>query len=192
MHPQLVPPDSLAGQDEKAINVWKTEFDVVSTLRKAGHEVQPLGVQHELQPIREAVETWKPDVVFNLLEEFHSETAYDQNVASYLELLRIPYTGCNPRGLMLARGKDLSKQLMAYHRIPVPDFAVFPINRKIKRPSRLGLPLIVKSVSEDASWGIARASVVDSDEKLQERVKFIHERIGTPAIAEQFIEGRDI
>src|SRR5262245_36858278 len=99
MHPQLVPPDSLAGHDEKEINVWKTEFDVVSTLRKAGHEVQALGVQHELQPIREAVENWKPDVVFNLLEEFHSDTTYDQNVASYLELLRIPYTGCNPRGL---------------------------------------------------------------------------------------------
>ena len=130
--------------------------------------------------------------MFNLLEQFHGEPTYDQNVASYLELLRIPYTGCNPRGLMLARGKDLSKQLMSYHRIPVPDFAVFPINRKIKRPARLTLPLIVKSVSEDASWGIARASVVDSDEKLEERVKFIHERIGTPAIAEQFIEGREI
>ena len=88
MHTQLVPPDSLAGKDEKEINVWKTEFDVVSTLRKGGHEVQALGVQHELRPIREAVESWKPDVVFNLLEEFHGETAYDQNVASYLELLQ--------------------------------------------------------------------------------------------------------
>ena len=65
--------------------------------------------------------------MFNLLEEFHGEAAYDQNVASYLELLRIPYTGCNPRGLMLARGKDLSKKLVHYHRIPVPAFAVFPM-----------------------------------------------------------------
>ena len=90
-------------------------------------------------------------MVFNLLEQFHGEAVYDQNVASYLELLRIPYTGCNPRGLVLARGKDLSKKLMAYHRIPLPAFAVFPMRRKIKRPARLGLPLIVKSVSEDAS-----------------------------------------
>ena len=192
MHPDLMPPDSSKGFTEEQVNVWKTEYDVVTTLRANGHEVKPLGVQDELKPIRDEIESWKPHVVFNLLEQFHGDPAYDQNVASYLELLRIPYTGCNPRGLMLARGKDLSKQLMAYHRIPVPDFAVFPINRKIKRPSRLGLPLIVKSVSEDASWGIARASVVDSDEKLQERVKFIHERIGTPAIAEQFIEGREI
>src|SRR6185295_6675436 len=105
---------------------------------------------------------------------------------------RIPYTGCNPRGLMLARGKDLSKTLVHYHRIPVPAFAVFPMQRKMKRPARLALPLIVKSVSEDGSWGISQASVVDTDEKLAERVAFIHEHVGTPAIAEQYIEGREI
>ena len=192
MHPQLVPPDSLAGHDEKEINSWKTEFDVVSTLRKAGHEVQPLGVQHELQPIREAVETWKPDVVFNLLEEFHSETAYDQNVASYLELLRVPYTGCNPRGLILARGKALAKKLVAFHRIRTPAFAVVPRGRSVRRPARLSFPLIVKSANEHASVGIAQASVVDSEEKLKERVTFIHESIGTAAIVERYIEGREL
>ena len=164
----------------------------MSTLRAAGHDVRPLGVQHELKPIRDEVESWKPDVVFNLLEQFHGEAVYDQNVASYLELMRVPYTGCNPRGLVLARGKDLSKKLLIYHRIPLPAFAVFPMRRKIKRPPRLGLPLIVKSLSEDASYGIAQASVVDSDEKLAERVTFIHERIGTAAIAEQYIEGREL
>jgi D-alanine-D-alanine ligase len=192
LHPDLVPPDSLKGFSESAINQWKTEYDVVTTLRAAGHEVRPLGVQHELRPIRDEVESWKPHVVFNLLEQFHGEAVYDQNVASYLELLRIPYTGCNPRGLVLARGKDLSKKLLAYHRVPLPAFAVFPMRRKVKRPARLGLPLIVKSLSEDGSYGISQASVVDSDEKLAERVNFIHERIGTAAIAEQYIEGREL
>ena len=192
MHPDLIPPDSLKGRSEQEINEWKTEYDVVSTLRGAGHEVRPLGVENELKPIRDEIESWKPHVVFNLLEQFHGEAVYDQNVASYLELLRVPYTGCNPRGLVLARGKDLSKKLLIYHRIPLPPFAVFPPRRKIRRPPRLGLPLIVKSLSEDASYGIAQASVVDSDEKLAERVTFIHERIGTAAIAEQYIEGREL
>ncbi len=192
MHPDLVPPDSDKGYSEQEIHVWKTEYDVVSTLRAAGHDVRPLGVQYELRPIRDAVDEWKPHVVFNLLEQFHGDTAYDQNVASYLELLRIPYTGCNPRGLMLARGKALSKKLLSYHRIPVPAFAVFPMRRKPRRPSRLAFPLIVKSLSGDSSIGIAQASVVDSDEKLAERVAFIHERIGTDAIAEQYIEGREL
>jgi D-alanine-D-alanine ligase len=192
MHPDLIPPDSAEGHTKQAKNTWKTEFDVVSTLRDNGHEVRALGVQHELKPIRDEIESWKPDVVFNLLEQFHGEAVYDQNVASYLELLRIPYTGCNPRGLMLARGKDLSKKLVHYHRVPVPAFVVFPMQRKARRPPRLALPLIVKSLSEDASMGIAQASVVDTDDKLAERVTFIHERIGTPAIAEQYIEGREV
>jgi len=192
MHPDLVPPESSKGYSEQEINLWKTEYDVVTTLRAAGHEVRPLGVHDELKPIREQIESFKPDLVFTLLEQFRGEAVYDQNVVSYLELLHVPYTGCNPRGLMLARGKDLSKTLVHYHRVPVPAFAVFPMHRKVKRPARLALPLIVKSVNEDASWGISQASVVDSDDKLVERVNFIHERIGTPAIAEQFIEGREI
>jgi D-alanine-D-alanine ligase len=192
VHPDLIPPESSKGYTEQEKNVWKTEYDVVTTLRAAGHEVRPLGVHDELKPIRDDIEAWKPDVVFTLLEQFQGEAIYDQNVVSYLELLRVPYTGCNPRGLMLARGKDLSKTLVQHHRVPVPDFAVFPMHRKVKRSARLALPLIVKSVNEDASYGISQASVVDSDDKLVERVKFIHERIGTAAIAEEYIEGREI
>jgi D-alanine-D-alanine ligase len=192
VHPDLMPPDSTKGYSEQEINVWKTEYDVVSTLREAGHEVRPLGVHDELKPIREEIENWKPHVVFTLLEEFHGEAVYDHNVASYLELMRVPYTGCNPRGLILARGKDMSKTLVHYHRIPVPAFAVFPMHRRVRRPARLALPLIVKSLSEDASLGISQASVVDTDEKLAERVTFVHDRIGTAAIAEQYIEGREL
>ena len=192
VHPDLIPPDLTKGFSEQQINEWKTEYDVVTTLRAAGHEIRPLGVHDELKPICDEIEDWKPDVVLTLLEQFHGEAIYDQNVASFLELMRIPYTGCNPRGLMLARGKGLSKTLVHYHRIPVPAFAVFPMRRKVQRPARLALPLIVKSLSEHGSYGISQASVVDTDEKLAERVGFIHERIGTPAIAEQYIEGREL
>src|ERR1700726_2615763 len=192
MDPDLIPPDSTNGYSEQQINEWKTEYDVVTPLRTAGPEVRPLGVYDELKLIRDEIEGWKPHVVFILLEQFHGKVIYDQNVASYLELMRIPYTGCKPRGLVLARGKDLSKTLVHYHRIPVPAFAVFPMRRRVRRPARLALPLIVKSVSEDSSIGISQASVVDTDEKLAERVAFIHERIGTAAIAEQYIEGREL
>lgn len=191
-HPDLIPPDNMAELSEEEAYVWKTEYDVSQTLKASGHEVRMLGVQTELAPIRDAVEEWKPDIVFNMLEEFHGESLYAQNVVALLELLRVPYTGCNPRGLMLARGKDLSKKLLKYHRVPVPAFAVFPIGKKVRRPGRLKFPLIVKSLWEDASLGISQASIVDSDEKLAERVGFIHKRLNTPAIAEEFIEGREI
>jgi len=192
MHPDLVPPETLEGLTAQEASEAKTEYDVVRTLRDAGHEVHPLGVQYELFPIRDTIDQLKPHIVFNLLEEFHGEVLFDQNVVSFLELLHAPYTGCNPRGMILSRGKALSKKLVAYHRIRVPDFAVFPMGHKVRRPPRLKFPLIVKSLIEHASVGIARASVVDSDDKLAERVLFIHERVGTDAIAEQFIEGREL
>ena len=192
MHPDFVPPDSADGYTAQEINKWKTEYDVVSTLRAAGHDVHPLGVQEEIKPVRDEIEDFKPHVVFTLLEEFHYQTAYDQHIASFLELMKVPYTGCNPRGLVLARGKDLSKMLVHHRRIAVPAFAVFPMRSKVKRPPRLALPLIVKSLNEDGSHGISQASIVDTDEKLAERVAFIHERIETAAIAEQFIEGREL
>jgi D-alanine-D-alanine ligase len=191
-HPELLPPDDLTTVSDSLRFEFKTEYDVITTLRASGHEVKPLGVQYELSPIRDEVENWKPDIVFNMLEEFHSNTLYAQNVASLLELLKVPYTGCNPRGQMLARGKDLSKKLLKYHRIPTPAFAVFPVGRKVKRPRGLPFPLIVKSLSEDASLGISQASVVEDDEALEKRCIFIHEKIGTAAIAEQYIEGREI
>ncbi|MEX2180650.1 MAG: hypothetical protein WD771_01285 [Gemmatimonadaceae bacterium] len=192
VHPDLVPPEVASSLSPKEAFEIKTEANVISTLRHLGHDVHVLGVQWELRPVREAVDVLKPDIVFNLLEEFHGETVYDHNVVGFLELMKVPYTGCNPRGLMLSRGKALSKKLLAYHRIRVPEFAVFPVGRKVKRPRRLGFPLIVKSLIEHSSLGISQASIVDTDEKLAERVRFVHERIGTDAIAEQFIDGREI
>lgn len=191
-HPDLVPPDSLDGHSEAEVNVFKTDFDVVSTLRGLGHEVQSLGVEDELRPIRSAIRAFKPDVVFNLLEEFAGLPELDQHVAAYLELLRVPYTGCNPRGLVLARGKALAKKLMAYHRIKTPAFATFRIGRKVRVPKHLPFPCIVKSLIEESSMGISQASICDTEEKLVERVSFVHEKIGTDALAEEYIAGREL
>ena len=148
VHPDHVPPDSLEGLTPQEALALKAEFDIVQCLRQLGHEPRALGVQDEFLPIRDAVEEFKPHVVFNLLEEFHSNMLFDQNVVSLLELLRVPYTGCNPRGLILARSKSLSKKLLAYHRIPVPDFLVIPRGHRTRRPKKLEFPLIVKSLLE--------------------------------------------
>ena len=192
MHPDLVPPPDAASLPPEERFRYKTEFDVVSTLAQLGHEVLSLGVQDELHPIRDAVEQFKPDIAFNLLEEFQGNVLFDQNVVSLLELLRVPYTGCNPRGLIISREKALSKKLLVYHRIRVPAFHAFPMGLKVRRPRHLAFPLIVKSLTEHASLGISKASIVHADPELEERVKFVHRRIKTDAIAEQFIEGREV
>jgi D-alanine-D-alanine ligase len=191
MHPAFMPPDSLDGVSEREYYDFKTEYDVVATLRQLGHEVQPLGVRDELGPIRTAIDEWKPDIVFNLLEEFLGRPDFDYHVVSFLELMQVAYTGCHPRGLILARDKALSKKLLAYHHLTVPKFAVFARGRRVQRPKALEFPLIVKSLVHEASLGISQASIVDSDEKLRERVAFIHQRNGADAIAEQYVEGRE-
>ena len=93
---------------------------------------------------------------------------------------------------MISRDKALAKKLLAYHRIRVPNFSVFPVRHRIHRPKRLKFPIFVKSVVEDASLGISQASLVKNDEGLISRVSFVHEQIGKEAIAEEFIEGREL
>jgi D-alanine-D-alanine ligase len=192
MRDDLIPPETLDGVENKEKEPWRTEYDVVSTLRRMGHEVRPVGVRSDLGPIREAVEDYKPHVAFNLLEEFDGYPLFDQHVVSYLELIKQKYTGCNPRGLTLTHDKALANKILAYHRIHVPHHVVFPINRNVRRPNRLKFPLFVKSVSDEGSVGIAQASLVRDDEKLKERVNFIHRQNETAAIAEEYIGGREV
>ena len=191
MHPTMVPPENRAELSEHKRYQMKTEYDVVTTLRELGHEVVPVPVENELTPIRDVITDWKPDIIFNLLEEFLGRQELDHQVVSYLELMQVPYTGCHPRGLMLARDKALSKKLLAYHHLMVPRFSVFPRGRRIHVPRDLQYPMIVKSLIHEASLGISQASIVDNAERLRERVAFIHQRNRTDAIAEQYIEGRE-
>jgi len=192
LHSSLVPPDTLEGRTEKEIAEWRTEYDVISTLKARGHEVLCVGVLDSLTELRTSIADWKPDVVFNLLEEFDGIGTYDQHVVAFLELLRQPYTGCNPRGLLLSRDKPLCKQLLSYHRIPTPQFAVFNRGARVNVPRRLRFPLFVKSTIEDASLGIAQASVVEDVAKLKERIEFVHVQIGSDALVEEYIAGREL
>ncbi len=192
VHASLVPPETLEGCDEKEIDEWRTEYDVISTLKRKGHEVRALGVLDSLTELRTAIADWKPDIVFNLLEEFDGIVTYDQHVVAFLELMRQPYTGCNPRGLLLSRDKSLCKQLLAFHRVPTPQFTVFRRGARFHVPRRLKFPLFVKSTVEDASLGIAQASVVEDAPRLKERIEFVHEQIASDALVEEFIEGREL
>jgi D-alanine-D-alanine ligase len=192
MHESLVPPASLKGLSDKEIDEFRTEYDVTDALEKAGHEVKALGLGDNLAELRSIITDWKPDVAFNLLEEFQGIVTYDQYVVAFLELMKLPYTGCNPRGMMISRDKALSKQILSYHRIPTPGFAVIRKGQRYRLPRKLKFPLFVKSVSEDASLGISQASIVPDAQKLKERIEFIHEQTNSDALIEEYIEGREL
>ncbi len=191
MHEALIPPDSLEGVSDEEMMDWKTEFDVVKTLRLMGHEVLPVGVIDDLSKIRDAIMNFKPHLCFNLLEEFHGVGTYDQHVVGFLELLRQNYTGCNPRGLMLSHDKSLAKKILTYHRIATPKFVVINRGKKVRRLERREYPLLVKSVIEDASLGISDASLVYDEAALIKQVAYLHDELKTDALIEEYIEGRE-
>lgn len=191
-HESLVPPASLDGYSEQQVNEFRTEYDVMTVLGEAGHEVRVLGLYDNLADLRAAITEWKPGIAFNLLQEFQGIVTYDQHIVAYLELMRQPYTGCNPRGMLLSRDKVLSKQILSYHRIATPKFAIFRRNRPYRLSRRLAFPLFVKSATEDASLGIAQASIVEDHARLKERIDFIHENTRTDALVEEYIDGREL
>lgn len=166
---RLLPTGDLTQHSGKDRMLRKTEYDVKNALEALGHNLVPIGILNDLSVITAALEKHKPDIVFNLAEEFNHVAHFDQHVVSFLEMLHQPYTGCNPRGLTIARDKALTKKILAYDGMKVPEFAIFPTNRTTKRPVTLAFPLFVKSLTEEGSIGISGASIVRDDVKLMER-----------------------
>ena len=191
-HTDLVPPTKPEDYDPDAIYDWQAEYDVARALRELGHEVQVIGVSDDVLPIRQCVSGFRPHAVFNQLVELRDVGAFAVHVVGYLELLGVPYTGCNPQGLTIARDKALSKKILRYHRVPTPAFRVFPVARRPRIPKGLPFPMIVKSLDEEASRGLSQASIVWDEEELVERIDFVHRHVETAAIAEQYVRGREL
>lgn len=188
----LKPPVDADEREDVYTANWKMEYYVEGALHRLGHEHKTVEVYDDLGVLKSSIVDFKPDIVFNLLHEFHGVGVYDHHIAAYLELLRQPYTGCNPRGLMLSRDKVLAKKLMRYHRIPTPDFFFVPFGKQARVPKALQYPVLVKSAIEEASTGLSQRSVVYDAIKLRERVEFIHEHTGGGALVEEYIDGREL
>ena len=186
------PPASQEFTEELKKDDWKTEANVVNALKELGHEIRVVAVYDDISAIIGEVKTNPPDVAFNLVEQFKNFSHYERNIAALLELFGLPYTGCDVPGLMICKNKGLTKKILTYHRVKVPDFAIFPCGKPIHRPKRLRYPVFIKPLRDQGSYGIAQASFVESDADFMERVHFIHDRFHQDAIAEEYIEGREL
>ena len=177
---------------ELATEEWRTESDVLRALRRLGHTVEHLAIFDDLDLLRRKIESFAPDVIFNLADQFKNNRAFDQHIVAYLELHGVPFTGCGSTALTLCKHKAISKKILGYHGIRVPDFATVAKGDRPVRPKRLKFPILIKPVNEEASFGIAQASFVETDEQFNDRVRFIHESFSADAIAEEYIEGREL
>jgi D-alanine-D-alanine ligase len=170
---------------------WKTEANVMSALGQLGYTAEHLAIYYDLDLLRQKLESFAPDVLFNLVEQFKNNSGFDQNIVSLLEMQGIPFTGCCATGLLLCKDKGISKKILGYHHIHVPKFVVIPRGQRIARLKAPKFPLLVKPVKDEASYGISQASFVESDEQFRERVAYIHENFGD-VIAEEYIAGREL
>ena len=169
-----------------------TEFHVIQSLRVIGHTVTALAVDVNMPDIVRTLADNPPDLIFNLTEQYNGDRMFDKNIAACLELLDIPFTGAGAMGLMLCRDKRLCKQLLGLHKIRVPAFLSFVPGQRYQCSGKLHFPMVVKPALEDGSEGIANASIVHTSDALRERVEFVHSRWNQPAIAEEYIPGREL
>ncbi|MEP7013949.1 MAG: ATP-grasp domain-containing protein [Verrucomicrobiota bacterium] len=171
---------------------WKTEANVMEALGTLGHIAEHLAIYDDVDLLRQKLETFAPDVLFNLVEQFKNNPGFDQNIVSFFEMQGLPFTGCGSTGLTLCKHKGISKKILHYHGIHVPNFVVIPRGQRTGRPKQLKFPILVKPVKEEASYGISQASFVENEEQFRERVAFIHEKYSSDVIAEEYIEGREL
>jgi D-alanine-D-alanine ligase len=171
---------------------WKTEANVLAALAELGHAAEHLAIFDDLNLLRQKLDSFQPDLIFNLADQFKNNRAFDQNIVSFLELHGVPFTGCGSTGLTLCKQKGISKKILSYHRIHVPQFTVIPRGKRCARPKRLKFPMLVKPLKEEASYGISQASFVETDEQFKERVQFIHTSHDCDVIAEEYIAGREL
>jgi D-alanine-D-alanine ligase len=164
--------------------------EIFDALAKLGHEPSYLVVDGRDQSLL-ALARCNADLIFNLTESYAGDDTKDMHLAAYLELLDMPYTGASPHALYLAQDKSLAKKVFQFHEIRTPFFAV-SYKGRLDHAHDIEFPLIVKPLSEDGSIGIEAASVVSSVKELMERIDYIHAQFDSPALIEEYIEGREI
>jgi D-alanine-D-alanine ligase len=185
-HPEKAP----GGRRRKRVKQSKTDREqVMDALRKNGHEA----FLYELSGEKALLDLAKndADLVFNLAEAYEGDDSKEPHVAAFLDLLGVRYTGAGPQALFVAQDKALAKKLFSFHGIRTPNFAS-SYRGKIDHMDDLEFPLIVKPGWEDGSVGIDVGSVVKSVRELMERIELVQDRFDSPALIEEFIDGREI
>jgi D-alanine-D-alanine ligase len=164
---------------------------VASALRRHKHQVTVLAVHGDVKKLIAGLGRRKPELVFNLLEEFGEDPSGNISVVGLLDLLGYRYTGCGPGEFYLGQDKALSKKLLAFDGILYPKYAVFSRTEDFETGGNMRMPLFVKPVAQDASIGIATTSLVTNTTELLERVAAIQKECNDAALAEEYIEGRE-
>ena len=164
--------------------------EIFAALEKLGHEPSYYVLDGRTQSLV-GLAKCNADLIFNLTESYAGDDTKEMHVSAFLDLLDIPYTGAGPHAHILAQDKSIAKKMFAFYGIQSPYFAT-AYRGTIDHAHDISLPLIVKPTSEDGSIGIDASAVVTSIKELMERVDYIQKEFDSPALIEEYIEGREI
>jgi D-alanine-D-alanine ligase len=181
------PEATQAGRKRK---VKEDREEIFDALGKLGHEPSYYVLDGRPQSLY-GLGKCGADLVFNLTESYAGDDTKEMNVAAYMDLLGLPYTGAGPHAHFLAQDKATAKKMFAFHDIRTPFFAT-AYRGNIDHAHDVKFPLIVKPQSEDGSIGIDAAAVVTGVKELMERVEYVQNEFDSPALIEEYIEGREI
>ncbi len=188
--PTPVKVNGKTGKKKKKKKDMHDREEIFEALQKLGHEPFYHVLDGKFQSLA-GLARCNADLVFNLSESYAGDDTMDKNIAAFLELLHLPYTGGGPQALYLAQDKSLAKKIFDFHEIKTPDFAT-SYRGVLDHAHDIKFPLIVKPTSEDGSIGIDNDSVVHSVKELMERIHYIQEEFNSPALIEEYIDGREI
>jgi D-alanine-D-alanine ligase len=174
-----------------------SESEIVGTadavhvvLRRAGFDVDCVGVGRDIAALPRILQDHRPEVVFNLFEGLADDPGTEAEFARIVEQCGIPLTGCPSRALRAGRDKPRTKRQLQRGGLHTPDF--YAVDRLPPPTCCLPWPVIVKPGLYDASEGIDQASVVTEPSVLDRRVDVLWRRYGSPVLVEQYIPGREI
>ena len=159
-------------------------------MEKLGHEPSYHVLDGRPQSLL-ALAKCSADLIFNITESYAGDDTKEMHVTAFLDMLDIPYTGAGPHAHTLAQDKSIAKKMFAFYGIQSPYFAT-AYRGSIDHAHDIKFLLIVKPTSEDGSIGIDAAAVVTSVKELMERVDYIQTEFDSPALIEEYIEGREI
>ncbi len=190
---QVISGNQTQSVDLSEVGVLQEREHVQEALSKNGYKTSLFNMNSDIKRLIQFIEEKDPDLIFNLCESVGDQSTHEMFVAGLYELLGVPYTGASAFSLGLCQNKVRTKQVLSFHKIRVPKFALYKnTNEVIEEQFDLKFPVIVKPSLEDASVGIDNGSVVENFAALKKRVRLIFQNFDQPALVDEYIEGREL
>jgi D-alanine-D-alanine ligase len=167
------------------------EWDDIHTIRAVE---SALATRHRVTLVEADLDTFetlrrlRPDLVFNIAEGLYGNSREAQ-IPALLDMLGLPYTGSDPVTLGLCLDKRRAKEILAFHGVATPRFAL--LDDAAGLPGHLRYPLMVKPILEGSSKGVTDSALVADSHALRRQVEWVLATYRQPALVEEFLPGRE-